>query len=78
MVVTVDFEPPFSHGPNEGRRVGRRLRELAGRGDVAGLASAVGRKVRAWGSVAAAAPRTLARRISASRSPTCATTWRRR
>ncbi len=53
LVVTVDFEPAFSHGSTESRRVGRRLKELATRGDVAGLASAVGRKVRAWGSVAA-------------------------
>ena len=39
LVVTVDFEPAFSHGPSESRRVGRRLRELASRGDVAGLAT---------------------------------------
>lgn len=52
LVVTVDFEPPSRRGGLETGRFRRRLRELAAAGDVGGLVTALGRKLRAWGSVA--------------------------
>jgi SAM-dependent methyltransferase len=53
LILTVDYEPPFRRGPNEPRRIARRVGGFLRRGDLAGLVSSVSRGLRARQAAAA-------------------------